>query len=135
MSENGESLGQKIAEALREIVAIERGEKQPTRVHYRVLTGPDTDLIGPPFYTARQIREIREKMGVSQARFARLMNCKANTVKAWEEEENVREPNAASRRLLQIAEQQPEVLLAISRWPDPEESDTPAEEPKLRRAG
>jgi putative transcriptional regulator len=133
MSANEESFGEKVAQALREMVAIERGEKQPTRVHYRVLTGPDTDLIGPPFYTARQIQGIREKMGVSEARFAKLMNCKASTVKAWEED--VREPNAASRRLLQIAEQQPEVLLAISRWPEPEESDAPAEEPKLRRAG
>ncbi len=133
MSDNQESLGQKVAEALHEMVAIERGEKQPVRVHYRELTGPDADLIGPPFYTPSKIRKIREKMGVSQVRFAKLMNCKASTVKAWEED--VREPNAASRRLLQLAEQHPEVLLAISRWPDPEESETPAEEPKLRRAG
>jgi putative transcriptional regulator len=127
------SLGEALIEAAREMVAIHRGEKQPVRVHYRVMTGPDADLIGPPFYTPRRIRQIREKMGVSEARFAKLMNCKASTVKAWEED--VREPNAASRRLLQLAEQQPEVLLAISRWPEPEESDAPAEEPKLLRAG
>jgi DNA-binding XRE family transcriptional regulator len=132
MSEYG-SLGEALIEAAREMVAIHRGELEPARVHYRVMTGPDTDLIGPPFYTPRKIREIREKMGVSQVRFAKVMNCKASTVKAWEED--VREPNAASRRLLQIAEQHPEMLLAISRWPDPEESETPAEEPKLRRAG
>ena len=118
---------------LAKYLAIERGEKQPMRVIYRELTGPDTDLIGPPFYSARRIREIREKMGVSEARFVKLMNCKASTVKAWEQD--VREPNAASLRLLQIAEQQPEVLLAVSRWPQPEESETPAEEPKLRRVG
>jgi putative transcriptional regulator len=127
------SFGEQLIEAAREMVAIHRGEMEPARVHYRELTGPVTDLIGPPFYTPRKIRRIREKMGVSEARFAKLMNCKAGTVKAWEED--VREPNAASRRLLQIAEQQPEVLLAISRWPEPEESEAPAEEPKLRRAG
>jgi len=132
MSEYG-SLGEKLIEAAREMVAIHRGEMEPARVTYRELTGPDTDLIGPSFYMPRKIREIREKMGVSQARFAKLMNCKESTVKAWEGD--VREPNAASRRLLQIAEQHPEMLLAVSRWPEPEESDTPAEEPKLRRAG
>jgi putative transcriptional regulator len=114
------SFGEQLIEAAREMVAIHRGEMEPARVYYRELTGPDTDLIGPPFYTPRKIRKIREKMGVSEARFAKLMNCKASTVKAWEED--VREPNAASRRLLQIAEQQPEVLLAISRWPEPEEN-------------
>jgi len=115
------------------MVAIHQGETQPTRVHYRVLTGPDTDLIGPPFYTARQIREIRDKMAVSQARFAKVLNCSVSTVKAWEQD--IREPDGVSRRLLQVAEQHPRMLLETARWPEPEESEAPTEEPKLHRAG
>jgi DNA-binding transcriptional regulator YiaG len=133
MSTNEESLGQKVAQALREMVAIERGEKQPTRVHYRVMTGPNADLTSPPFYSGRRVRQIRDKMGISQERFAKVMNCRVGTVKAWEED--LREPNGASRRLLDLADHHPEALLAMIARSALEKEDAPAEEPKLRRAG
>jgi putative transcriptional regulator len=133
MSANEESFGEKVAQALREMVAVERGEKQPTRVHYRVMTGPNADLTSPPFYSGRRVREIRDKMGVSQARFAKVMNCRVSTVEAWEKD--LREPNGASRRLLDIADHHPEALLAMVTRAVPEQEEAPVEEPKLRRAG
>jgi len=132
MSEYG-SLGEKLIEAAREMVAIHKGEKQPTRVHYRVMTGPNADLTSPPFYSGRRVREIRDKMGVSQERFAKVMNCRVGTIKAWEED--LREPNGASRRLLDLADRHPEALLAMITRVAPEQDEMPVEEPKLRRAG
>jgi transcriptional regulator with XRE-family HTH domain len=72
-------------------------------------------------------------MGVSQERFAKVMNCRVGTIKAWEED--LREPNGASRRLLDLADHHPEALLAMITRSAPEKEEAPAEEPKLRRAG
>jgi hypothetical protein len=60
MSEYG-SLGEALIEAAREMVAIHRGELEPTRVTYRVMTGPDADLTSPPFYSGRRVRQIRTR--------------------------------------------------------------------------
>lgn len=133
MSENEESLGQKVAQALREMVAVHRGEMEPARVTYRVMTGPNADLTSPPFYSGRRVRQIRDKMGISQERFAKVMNCRVSTVEAWEND--LREPNGASRRLLDLADHHPEALLAMITRSAPEPEEAPAEEPKLRRAG
>ena len=127
------TFGEELIEAAREMVAVHRGELEPTRVTYRVRTGPDADLTSPPFYSGRRVRQIRDKMGVSQARFAKVMNCRVGTVKAWEED--LREPNGASRRLLDLADHHPEALLAMVTRSAPEQEEAPAEEPKLRRAG
>jgi DNA-binding transcriptional regulator YiaG len=115
------------------MVAVHRGEMEPARVTYRVRTGPNADLTSPPFYSGRRVREIRDKMGVSQARFAKVMNCSLSTVKAWEQD--LREPEGVSRRLLDIADHHPEVLLSMVTRAAPKQEEAPVEEPKLRRAG
>lgn len=127
------SFGEELIEAAREMVAIHRGEMEPARVTYRVMTGPNADLTSPPFYSGRRVRQIRDKMGVSQERFAKVMNCRVGTIKAWEEDR--REPNGASRRLLDLADRHPEALLAMVTRSVPEQEETPVEEPRLRRAG
>jgi transcriptional regulator with XRE-family HTH domain len=49
-------------------------------------------------------------MGVSQPIFAKLLNVSLSTVKAWENE--YREPDGATKRLLEVAEKHSEILLA-----------------------
>lgn len=67
----------------------------------------------PPIYTRHRIKLIRKKLDVSQPVFASILACSASTVKAWERGENT--PNGATRRLLQIIENDPERFLeAIS---------------------
>lgn len=60
----------------------------------------------------REIRRIREKLNVSQAVFARLLNVPVVTEASWET--GRRNPSGAALRLLQIAKKDPEVLLAVS---------------------
>ena len=57
-----------------------------------------------------EVREIREKLKVSQAVFARLLNVPVVTESSWES--GRRNPSGAALRLLQIARKVPEVLLA-----------------------
>ena len=56
----------------------------------------------PKQYTARDIRQIREKLHVSQAVFAHLLNTKLTTVQKWQR--GVNTPAGPASRLLQIFE-------------------------------
>ena len=65
-----------------------------------------------PAFSAERIRHVRQRLKVSQRDFADLLNVSVGTVRSWEQ--GTRTPDGASQRLLQIAEQQPEVLLESS---------------------
>jgi DNA-binding transcriptional regulator YiaG len=62
-----------------------------------------------PAFSAERIHRVRQQLKVSQRDFADLLNVSVGTVRAWEQ--GTRTPDGASQRLLQIAEQQPVVLL------------------------
>ena len=51
---------------------------------------------------------MRERLGLSQAVFADLLGASASTVRAWQR--GAREPSDMVRRLLALAERQPEVF-------------------------
>ena len=59
-----------------------------------------------------EVRDIRRKMKVSQAVFARLLNVPVVTEASWEV--GRRNPSGAALRLLQIAKKEPEVLLTAA---------------------
>ena len=50
----------------------------------------------------------REKSGLSQAEFAQLMGVSVRTIQDWEQ--GRREPNAAAKTLIKVAELHPSVL-------------------------
>ncbi len=54
----------------------------------------------------------REKSGLSQAKFATLLGVSVRTVQDWEQ--GRREPNAAAKTLLRVAELNPSVLKKIA---------------------
>jgi len=56
----------------------------------------------PKHYTKKDVIRIREKLHVSQAVFAYLLNASESTVRKWEI--GVKEPGGANCRLLQIIE-------------------------------
>lgn len=60
----------------------------------------------------KAVREIRRKLKVSQAVFARLLNVPVVTEASWEV--GRRNPSGAALRLLQIAKKEPEVLLTAA---------------------
>ena len=103
----GSSIGPRLVEAAREMVRIHRGEIEPARVVRITVT--DFDVESPPTLSPEEIRAVRIRMGVSQPIFAAALNVSPETVRAWEQ--GKRAPDGPSVRLLQIADQHPEVFL------------------------
>jgi putative transcriptional regulator len=58
------------------------------------------------------VSEIREKTGLSQARFAALLGVSVRTLQDWEQ--GRRAPSGAARTLLLVAERNPRALLDVA---------------------
>lgn len=96
-------------EGLREALAIRRGDKEPAHRIRRVVTLREAVVEPPRTFDAESVQRIRERTGLSQAVFARVLNSSPETVKAWEQ--GKREPDGMALALLQVAEDHPAVLL------------------------
>jgi putative transcriptional regulator len=90
MAKAKRNVGREILEGLRE---IKRGE------HGRVVNLPD-------------VATIREKTGLSQARFAALLGVSVRTLQDWEQ--GRRAPSGAARTLLMVAHRNPQALLEVA---------------------
>ncbi|HEV7591408.1 MAG TPA: hypothetical protein VGO40_25060 [Longimicrobium sp.] len=106
-----DTFGDALIGALEEAVAFERGELPGTRVDRVEITARDAQVPPPPVYSPEQIRAIRHELSVSQQVFADLLNASASAVRAWEQ--GAREPDGPTRRLLEIAELHPDVLIHL----------------------
>jgi putative transcriptional regulator len=104
-----ENFGDLLLEGLREVLAISRGEAEPAR-RVRRITARGATVQPPPTYPATAISRIRERMGLSQALFAQVLNASPETVKAWEQ--GKRTPDGMALALLEVAERSPEVLMS-----------------------
>ena len=67
----------------------------------------------PNVYRGKQVWQLRESLGVSQAVFAHLLGVSLILVKSWER--GVREPNPMARRLLDTIKADPARWLATVR--------------------
>jgi len=101
------TFGRSLIESARETVQIERGEADPARV--TKYTAAVAEVVPPPHYVPERIKGIRDVMALSQPVFAAALNVSPETVRAWEQ--GKREPDGPTLRLLEIAEQHPEVLM------------------------
>lgn len=90
MSKSKCNIGLEILQGLRE---LKRGE------HGRVINIPN-------------IAGIREKTGLSQARFAQLLGVSVRTLQDWEQ--GRREPSGAAKTLLLVAAKNPRALLDVA---------------------
>jgi len=91
-----------LRQGLADAQAYERGEKVDLRV---------TEFAAPPKpKKPREIREIRESLQASQAAFAQFLCVSRKAVESWEQ--GVRRPRNTALRLLDIAKNNPRVLLA-----------------------
>jgi len=95
MSERG--IGREILEGIREIKAHKAGG---INLKARELREPSS------------VREIRQRLSLSQTAFAGLMGVSLRTVQDWEQ--GRREPSGPAKSLLRIAEQHPEVFIQLS---------------------
>ena len=90
MARKKRNIGEQILQGLRE---LKRGE------HGRVINVPD-------------VASIREKTGLSQARFAQLLGVSVRTLQDWEQ--GRRAPSGAARTLLMVAARNPQALLDVA---------------------
>ena len=90
MARKSRDIGAEILQGLRE---IRRGE------YGRVINVPD-------------IARVREKTGLSQARFAQLLGVSVRTLQDWEQ--GRRAPSGAARTLLMVAARNPQALLEVA---------------------
>jgi putative transcriptional regulator len=90
MTKAKRNIGHEILEGLRE---IKRG------AHGRVTNVPD-------------VASIREKTGLTQARFAALLGVSVRTLQDWEQ--GRRAPSGAARTLLIVAHRNPRALLDVA---------------------
>jgi putative transcriptional regulator len=66
----------------------------------------------PPEMTPAKVREVREKLNVSQPVFARKLRTEPKTIANWEQ--GVSKPNAQAAILLTLVERHPELLEEIA---------------------
>jgi putative transcriptional regulator len=90
MASRKRNIGREILEGIRE---IKRGEQG------RVTTVPS-------------VSSVREKTGLSQAEFARLLGVSVRTLQEWEQ--GRRAPSGAARTLLMIAAKNPRAFLDVA---------------------
>jgi putative transcriptional regulator len=90
MAKSNRNIGMEILDGIRE---IKRGE------HGRVIHVPS-------------VTSIRERTGLSQARFAQLLGVSVRTLQEWEQ--GRRAPSGAARTLLLIAAKNPRALLEVA---------------------
>lgn len=109
--EQGEetSVADRLERGLREAIAIKRGEREAPRRRQVLITADIADVPEPPEFTPTRIKRIRRELSVSQSVFADLLAVSGSTVAAWEQGD--RSPGSSSRRLLELAETNPDVLV------------------------
>jgi putative transcriptional regulator len=90
MSKRKRNIGLEIRDGLRE---LKRGD------YGRVIEVPN-------------VAEIRERVGLSQSRFATLLGVSVRTLQDWEQ--GRRAPSGAARTLLLVAHRNPRVLLDVA---------------------
>ena len=90
MAKTKRNIGLEILAGIRE---IKRGE------HGRVINVPS-------------VTSVRERTGLSQSRFARLLGVSVRTLQEWEQ--GRRAPSGAARTLLLIAQKSPRALLEVA---------------------
>lgn len=121
-------LGARIIQGLQEAIRHARGEDTGARAHIvERTTARKAYVERPPWYPPYLIREIRQKLGVSQAIFAQMLGVSASTVRAWEQ--GKREAEGPVGRILQLAEMHPEIFKEIC---GPIHPATPGKRPAAR---
>ncbi|HKM97893.1 MAG TPA: NadS family protein [Buttiauxella sp.] len=88
-----------LVQSMEEMVAIEKGEMQPARVHR---------------YALPSVKEIREAAGLKQEEFAQAVGVSPSLVQSWEQKRRI--PSGSSLKILLMLEHNPaliNVLLAL----------------------
>lgn len=102
-------IAEQIIKGLGEAVAYQRGTLRGATVTRVLLTVPTAEVRPAPPCSGTRVARLRARLKLSQPVFAQALNVSPETVRSWEQEKRV--PDGAALRLLQVAEQHPEVIL------------------------
>ena len=102
-------IADEIMAGMREIERMLDQGKTPEQM----FTVKTIEIPDPNSYRAKQIRDLRETLGVSQAVFAHLLGVSVILIKSWER--GAREPSLMARRLLDTIKADPSRWLATVR--------------------
>lgn len=86
-------IAEEIIQGLEEILAFEQGK---INLKTREVNVPEL----PRLYDAKQIRELRDRLGYSQAFFARVIGVSTDAVRSWEQ--GIRTPTRSAARVLEF---------------------------------
>ena len=103
------AFGAALVGAAKEMLAFERGQTAGQRVTVYGGTARDAVVTAAPTYSSARIAALRNRLALSQPIFALMLNVSVETVRAWEQ--GRRTPDGSALRLLQVAEEAPEVLV------------------------
>jgi putative transcriptional regulator len=84
-----------LLQSVKEADAIERGKAKPSRTF--------------EVKTANDVARVRNRLGLSQNKFARLLGISENTLQNWEQ--GRRKPAGAAKVLLKVAARHPQMIL------------------------
>ncbi|MGJ8655165.1 MAG: NadS family protein [Akkermansiaceae bacterium] len=85
---------QKLCDSIKEAGEIRSGKAKPSRVSV---------------YEAPDPKKIRERLGLSQSRFAAIIGVSARTLQNWEQ--GRRQPEGPATALLRVVDRDPEAVL------------------------
>jgi putative transcriptional regulator len=105
-----QTFGERLIQAMGEVVDIERGDRKPAAVRRYAVTAREVEAEPAPELGAADVRKIRQDLEISQPVFAAALNVSPETVKAWEQ--GKAPPGGAAARLLQIVKLRPDVIRA-----------------------
>ena len=91
-------LFEELKQSLREASLIKHGQLKPGRVFH---VKPESNIV-----------RVRDKLGLSQSKFAAILGISADTLQNWEK--GRRTPTGPAKVLLKIAARHPEVLLEVA---------------------
>lgn len=92
-----------LVESVRQMKAIEAGQRKPSRV-----TRSEELVRGTP-----DVAALRAHFGLSQAKFAALLGISVDTLQNWEQRR--RRPEGPAKVLLRVAATHPEALLSVAK--------------------
>lgn len=100
-------LFERLKQGLKESIAHTQGQ-----LTLRTVEVPEE----PPEIDGETLAAVRAQAAMSQAVFAKLLNVSTKTLQSWEQ--GVRQPSDASRRLLQVFTEEPEMLCRLVGLPE-----------------
>jgi len=87
-----------LLQSVNEAAAIERVKAKPSRTF--------------EVKTANDVARVRNRLGLSQNKFARLLGISENTLQNWEQ--GRRKPAGAAKVLLKVAARHPQMILEVA---------------------